>query len=119
MLVGVDAIFRSWRYLVGHEALSPASMAAGLVLIAGISLVVGFLTPVGAAAIVLTGLIAEVTWFRGVVGDLLDPPGSIKWLAAVAAALTLLGPGWFSLDSLIFGRRDIIVPRFTDPARER
>jgi hypothetical protein len=31
-------------------------------------------------------------------------------LAATSAALVLLGPGAFSLDARLFGRREIIIP---------
>jgi len=31
-------------------------------------------------------------------------------LAAISAALVLLGPGAFSLDARLFGRRKIIIP---------
>jgi hypothetical protein len=31
-------------------------------------------------------------------------------LAAISAALVLLGPGSFSLDARLFGRREIIIP---------
>jgi len=31
-------------------------------------------------------------------------------LAAMSAALVLLGPGAFSLDARLFGRREIIIP---------
>ena len=32
-------------------------------------------------------------------------------LAAISAALALLGPGAFSLDARLFGRREIIIPQ--------
>lgn len=119
MLVGADAILLGWQYLVDHGALSIPSLAAGLILLAGISLVVGFLTPVGAAMVVLTAFSSELAWFRALVGDLLHATLPIKYPAAVSAAIGLLGPGWFSLDRLIFGRREVIIPRLSDPARER
>ena len=31
-------------------------------------------------------------------------------LAAISAALVLLGPGAFSVDARLFGRREIIIP---------
>jgi len=31
-------------------------------------------------------------------------------LAVISAALVLLGPGAFSLDARLFGRREIIIP---------
>jgi len=43
-------------------------------------------------------------------------------LAAISAALVLLGPGAFSLDARLFGRREIIIPkgrvRLVDDSKE-
>jgi uncharacterized membrane protein YphA (DoxX/SURF4 family) len=66
---------------------------------AGALLLVGFLTPVAAA--VAGGL------------ELMHGPAAIPsmaFLVAVAAAVTLLGPGAFSLDARCFGLREIIIP---------
>lgn len=81
--------------------------------VAGISLVVGFLTPLA----VSLGLVAVSV-------ALASPPPSIiaetKVAAAiaviaVAAAVALLGPGAFSLDARRFGRREITIPRHRSP----
>ena len=66
---------------------------------AGALLLVGFLTPVAAA--VAGGI------------ELVHAPAAIPsmaFLVAVAAAVTLLGPGAFSLDARCFGLREIIIP---------
>ena len=36
-------------------------------------------------------------------------------MAAISAALVLLGPGAFSLDTRLFGRREIITPEGRRP----
>jgi hypothetical protein len=39
-----------------------------------------------------------------------DPPATI-FLIVMAATVLLLGPGAFSLDSRLFGRREIVIPQ--------
>lgn len=55
-------------------------------------LVVGFMTPAAAIATLVTALF-------------LDAP----YVAAIAAALALLGPGAYSVDARLFGRREIVI----------
>jgi uncharacterized membrane protein YphA (DoxX/SURF4 family) len=75
------------------------------------------LTPIAAilAALISTGI--TLSWF---------PPPSIahcrSLLAivlemAIAIALICLGPGAFSVDARLFGRREIIIPGSTLPRR--
>jgi hypothetical protein len=75
--------------------LAPWAVAAGLCL--------GFLTPVVAALCVL---IEVSTWLTGL-GSL-----HVIHVCAIldASALTLLGPGAYSIDARLFGRRKIILP---------
>jgi uncharacterized membrane protein YphA (DoxX/SURF4 family) len=108
---------QGWQYLADHDTLTRLSFPAGLTVAGGLSLVVGFLTPIGAATIVLTALGSELAWSRAPIGDLLHASAAVTYLAVVAAAVGLLGPGWFSLDRLIFGRREIIIPRSPGPTK--
>jgi putative oxidoreductase len=74
--------------------------------VAGVLVLVGFLTPVGAVwvagALSLSQVFSPPTDFNGL---------SVVLLVSGSVALALLGPGAFSLDARLFGRREIVIPR--------
>jgi hypothetical protein len=85
---------------------SGAGALACVLVLDGVALVVGGLTPIAAvpATIAVLGRV------------LAAQPGS-AWALVVAVAIGLLGPGAYSVDARLFGRREIEVPRHvrTDP----
>ncbi len=85
--------------------------AAGLLAIAtSACLLAGFLTPIAGSAAALGSL--------GLALSLLPlPPNEVlgaapaSWLVAtMTAAVVLLGPGAYSVDSRLFGRREVVIP---------
>jgi uncharacterized membrane protein YphA (DoxX/SURF4 family) len=76
----------------------------------GLSLLVGFLTPVAGAFAALSYLLYALS--------IACCPDPNKHLSAVTAldlsvislALVLLGPGSLSMDARLFGRREIVIP---------
>ncbi|HEX3661405.1 MAG TPA: hypothetical protein VHU89_08225 [Acidobacteriaceae bacterium] len=82
----------------------------------GASLLIGFMTPISGGLATLgylaTALYRQVTatgsW------NIVALPALL--LAAMSAALVLLGPGSVSLDARLFGRRDILIPSGQAPA---
>jgi uncharacterized membrane protein YphA (DoxX/SURF4 family) len=71
----------------------------------GSSLLLGFLTPLCAAFIFLGGAVLIFLSFQR--GDL---GLSAFCITVISAAVILLGPGAFSIDARLFGRREIIIP---------
>ena len=65
----------------------------------------------------LSLLAIAVSWLPvAPAGPLLDRVGALC-VAAVAAALVLLGPGALSLDARLFGRREIGIPHHSHQHR--
>lgn len=91
--------FGYWRAGNASAALWPVAA----LLAAGALLAVGFLTPiVAAAALAHTALSTGLVHPDGVLDTLM--------LDAILVAVLLQGPGAFSLDARIFGRREILIP---------
>jgi hypothetical protein len=81
-------------------------LLAGALLIS-ISLAIGFLTP----------SLSVIACVSAVSNSLIGPhAGAIIDVFSIldAAALALLGPGAYSVDARLFGRRVIVVPQHTD-----
>jgi len=78
----------------------------------GAALLAGILTPIAG---LLAGFGAIGCGFSFLpspaVSNLIDSKLVVLLIAIVAAAIVCLGPGAFSVDARLFGRREIIIPR--------
>jgi uncharacterized membrane protein YphA (DoxX/SURF4 family) len=102
-LVGVTLIAQIVAY-VGSMKLSVLGwMVTALVLIIASCLLVGFMTPVAAIVIGL-GAIALAA------SNVLDTNQTLLNMIVLTTAIALLGPGAFSIDARMFGRREILIP---------
>lgn len=79
-----------------------------LSVVSAASLLVGFLTP-AATIVVMIG--ATVLSIANLSPDFIE-------VIVLSVAIALLGPGGFSLDARIFGRREILLPQ-TPPSAKR
>jgi len=89
------------RPSAGSTLLEVISLAAGFLLLFGLW------TPVGGAAVAVLQLWALVSGAR-------DPWLSLL-LATMGLSLALIGPGAWSIDARIFGRKQISVPQRQAP----
>jgi uncharacterized membrane protein YphA (DoxX/SURF4 family) len=79
-------------------------------IIAGIALLIGFLTPIAAAVIAAVALAIGLSVLPACAPGLFDSKGALLFGVAIVIAILGLGPGAFSVDARVFGRREIIIP---------
>jgi len=84
---------------------------AGLLAVAiGSLLLIGFMTPFVSFLVGLTVIAIAFSWFPAPSQNFFDAKLTGVFAAIMSGALALLGPGAFSLDARLFGRREIIIP---------
>jgi uncharacterized membrane protein YphA (DoxX/SURF4 family) len=79
-------------------------------ILTGISLVLGFLTPLASILAALCSCTMFLQWLPITSLDSQIRTGAAL-LALVALSLAFLGPGAFSIDSRLFGPREITIPQ--------
>ena len=84
---------------------------AAVTLAAGAFLLAGLMTPFVAVFVAAGGIGIALSWIPLPSEALFDSYLAIINLIVLSIAIALLGPGAFSLDARMFGRREITIPR--------
>jgi uncharacterized membrane protein YphA (DoxX/SURF4 family) len=110
--VGVAAVVSGGAALAGRAPLpSAGAMAVGVTAVGcGVLLLIGFLTPGAALLTALGSAGATLPGCPALAANLFEAKPTASFLIVMAVAIVLLGPGAFSLDSYLFGRREIVIP---------
>ena len=90
---------------------SIGSWSIGLLgVVVGTALLLGILTPVAGALAALCNLCNCVFWFLAFGAGTRGSIVITIYLIIMSMVVVLLGPGAFSLDAYLFGRREIAIP---------
>ncbi len=110
--VGVAAIVQAGVHFVERDGqMLWTTWAFGLpAVVSGALLLIGFLTPVVAILGGLASAALAMSRFPASNATSFDCRLATLVMVAVAGAIVFLGPGAFSVDSHLFGRREIIIP---------
>jgi len=87
-----------------------------LVLLAsGAALLIGYLTPIASVLAAGAMLASAVSWFPTQGIFLFESRLTVAFATVITVAIACLGPGAFSLDAHLFGRREIVIPGPAQP----
>jgi uncharacterized membrane protein YphA (DoxX/SURF4 family) len=115
LAVALSIIVQGVSKLVDSPAQARSWTIGPLEVLVGAALLIGFLTPVAGVVASLGNLAMVISSFLSSGEAAHDRMVTAIYLVVMSIALTLLGPGAFSFDARLFGRREIIIPEASRP----
>ena len=109
--LGAIAVAFGASDLSGPIARTPLVWSVAFTLLAGgFGLILGFLTPFASMLVGVSVLGIALSWFPAPPLASLGATLTAAMMVATAIGVALLGPGAFSVDGQLFGRREIVIP---------
>jgi uncharacterized membrane protein YphA (DoxX/SURF4 family) len=108
--LGSTLVAYGMMWMAGERwSFDPNWLLASALIITGVMLLIGFLTPAASTAVCIGGVIGAVQgFFANEASEIF-----IVFVTFTAASIALLGPGAVSVDARLFGRREIVIPKRT------
>lgn len=112
--LGVQLLATGWAWLepVVRAAPLPGAIVGLLSLVGGVASLVGVATPLAQVLVAIIQIPTLSAFFAPAALPSLTSDAALAGLTlAIAIALAMLGPGAYSIDAYLFGRREIHIPR--------
>jgi uncharacterized membrane protein YphA (DoxX/SURF4 family) len=98
-------------YCLREPDVTPTAWFAGIAaLAAGALLLLGYMTPIVGLSVVLSCFGIFLGLLPASLQNFVDTKMALVFAITMLLALILMGPGAFSVDARLFGRREIIIP---------
>ena len=110
LVLGLSVILQGRLYLNEQNASVPAWLLGLSCMAAGGLLVIGFLTPVSGLLVTAMAGAVVFAWMPSSRANVFDSATTLVFGLTLLVAVIGLGPGAYSLDARVFGRREIIIP---------
>jgi len=94
--------------------MSWAGAAGLLAMAASACLLAGFLTPAAGLVAASASVAVALSLLPPLHGEVLGAAPASWLVATMTATVVLLGPGAYSVDSRLFGRREVVIPVHRD-----
>jgi uncharacterized membrane protein YphA (DoxX/SURF4 family) len=109
-VIGFTAAWQGLLCLATTDAGATIRIAGGLAVLTGILLVTGFRTRLASFLIALGIAFISLHTLSPPTRELFDWLLPILFAETMSTALVFLGPGAFSIDAYLYGRKEIIIP---------
>ena len=109
-VLGIAIIIQGGTYLVQPDATITTSVLGACSVITGGLLLAGFFTPFTALAVGVNIVGVAISAFPAPSSNLFDSHPALVFAMTLVVAVIGVGPGRFSVDARMFGRREIIIP---------
>jgi len=93
-------------------------LSTALLVLSGVFLVIGFLTPILSLFAAFECLAIVLSWFPFQLMTSFESKLALVPIIVIASAIALLGPGAFSLDARLFGWKEIVIPPASRPPQD-
>jgi uncharacterized membrane protein YphA (DoxX/SURF4 family) len=109
-VIGFTAAWQGVLCLATKDAGATVRIVGGLAVLTGILLVTGFRTRLTSFLIALGIALISLCTFPLPTRDLFDRVLPTLFAETISIAVVFLGPGAFSIDAYLYGRKEIIIP---------
>lgn len=112
LALGGTLALRAFACLHDRHDLNPLiAIVMLLMLLSALLIIAGYRTRVAAVAATVAIVVGMISCTGGPGLQVLDSRTTEVFAIMIAAAVACVGPGAFSLDSRMFGRREIVIPK--------